>query len=47
MDLMESIGAFADKIDQVENENTLQLDSMEIEPSLKGFDNITIPRYHN
>ena len=30
MDLMESIGAFADKIDQADNENTLQLDSQDM-----------------
>ena len=42
MDLMEAIGAFADKIEQGDCEDTLELDEIDY-PSRQG----SLPRYHN
>lgn len=44
MEIMESIGAFADKIDTADE--TLQLDSLELGEG-KNYSNISAPRYHD
>ena len=46
MNLMESIGAFADKIDQNDQANTLELEH-DLLPNSKTIGDLQAPRYHD